>query len=234
MAPVRCKRRLCRHGGRQTVRQGLIARAQPLAEQLAGIRLVIAESFERLYRQNADNIGLFTSTDLGLVERIRCGESVTVDELVAGRDALASAILRAGGLLRFGQAHLRPGSVLPADEGAGGAGPRTLFEKIIARHRLVTPVTPSWPQAGQGLFVRADWRFIHEYYTGMAAHMLHAQLGDALALHDKASIVVFEDHSSYMDESPAHLRAGLVPNMVAMCEAQRRFAPSMACASTAR
>jgi hypothetical protein len=25
---------------------------------------------------------------------------------------------------------------------------------------------------GTGLFVRADWRFIHEYYTGMAAHLL--------------------------------------------------------------
>jgi 3-isopropylmalate/(R)-2-methylmalate dehydratase large subunit len=35
----------------------------PAAERLAGIRLVVAESFERIYRQNADNIGLFTSTD---------------------------------------------------------------------------------------------------------------------------------------------------------------------------
>ena len=47
----------------------------PAAEKLAGIRLVVAESFERIYRQNADNIGLFTSTDLGLVERLRRGEA---------------------------------------------------------------------------------------------------------------------------------------------------------------
>ena len=39
----------------------------PAAEKLAGVRLVIARSFERIYRQNADNIGLFTSTDFGLV-----------------------------------------------------------------------------------------------------------------------------------------------------------------------
>jgi 3-isopropylmalate/(R)-2-methylmalate dehydratase large subunit len=38
----------------------------PTAEKLAGVQLVIAESFERIYRQNADNIGLFTSTDFGL------------------------------------------------------------------------------------------------------------------------------------------------------------------------
>ena len=51
-----------------------------------------------------------------------------------------------------------------------------------------------------------------------------AQFGDAVSLHEPGSIVVFEDHSSYMDESPAHVRAGLVPNMVAMCETQRGFA----------
>src|SRR6187551_1887655 len=60
----------------------------PTAEKLAGIRLVIAESFERIYRQNADNIGLFTSTDFGLLERIEAGEAIDVEELLAGRDAL--------------------------------------------------------------------------------------------------------------------------------------------------
>ena len=48
----------------------------PVAELAAGIRLVIAESFERIYRQNADNVGLFTSTDFGLVDRIRRGEAI--------------------------------------------------------------------------------------------------------------------------------------------------------------
>ena len=42
----------------------------PVAEKSAGIKLVIAESFERIYRQNADNIGLITSTYMGLVEKI--------------------------------------------------------------------------------------------------------------------------------------------------------------------
>jgi 3-isopropylmalate/(R)-2-methylmalate dehydratase large subunit len=198
----------------------------PTAEKLAGIRLVIAESFERLYRQNADNIGLFTSTDFGLIERIQRGEAIAVDELVAGRDALAAAILRSGGLLRFAQAQLsRPSGYEPSVRAeAAPAPPQTLFEKIIARHALQTAVTGTTPRAGEGLFVRADWRFIHEYYTGMAAHMLRATLGEPLALHAPDSIVVFEDHSSYLDESPAHLRHGLVPNMLAMCQAQREFA----------
>lgn len=193
----------------------------PAAEKLAGIRLVIAESFERIYRQNADNIGLFTSTDFGLVERLQRGETIPVDELVAERDALAAAILRSGGLLRFGQQHLR--AATPAAAPAA-SGPRTLFEKIVQRHLLRTPVTPDAPAPGEGCFVRADWRFIHEYYTGMAAHMLHAALGQPLALCDPAAIVVFEDHTSYVDESPAHAGSPLLPNMVAMQEAQRQFA----------
>ena len=193
----------------------------PAAEKLAGIRLVIAESFERIYRQNADNIGLFTSTDMGLVQRIQRGERIAIDELLAGRDALAAGVLRAGGLLRFGQAHLKNAHpAVPAQDNR----PRTLFEKIIQRHLLATPVTPAQPEAGDGAFVRADWRFIHEYYTGMAAHMLHETLGKPVTLHDAASVIVFEDHTSYVDQSPAHLKAGLVPNMRAMNQAQRDFA----------
>jgi 3-isopropylmalate/(R)-2-methylmalate dehydratase large subunit len=53
---------------------------------------------------------------------------------------------------------------------------------------------------------------------------LHAEIGQPLQLHDPASIIVFEDHTSYVEQSPAHLRAGLVPNMRAMCQAQRDFA----------
>ncbi|MFM7570604.1 MAG: 3-isopropylmalate dehydratase, partial [Betaproteobacteria bacterium] len=60
----------------------------PAAERAAGVRLVIAESFERIYRQNADNIGLYTSTDFGLIDRIQRGESIAVEELLSGRDSL--------------------------------------------------------------------------------------------------------------------------------------------------
>ena len=193
----------------------------PAAEKAAGVRLVIAESFERIYRQNADNIGLFTSTDFSLVDRLRAGEAIPVADLVAGRDELAAAILRAGGLLAFGQQHLRDAQ--PAAREAA-AGPQTLFAKIVQRHLLRTPVTPVQPRVGEGCFVRADWRFIHEYYTGMAVHMLKATLGQPLPLRDRDSIVVFEDHTSYAPESPAHLAAGLVPNVLALCRAQREFA----------
>ena len=193
----------------------------PTAEKLAGIRLVIAESFERIYRQNADNIGLLTSTDMGLVDRIECGCDIKMDEILAGRDALAAAIVQCGGLIEFGKRHLAD-----AESAAPGADarPMTLFEKIVARHLLHTPATPSHPRPGEGAFVGTDWRFIHEYYSGMAAHALDDAFPGGYGIVDPASVVVFEDHTSYIDESPAHVRLGIIPNVRAMQQAQRDFA----------
>ncbi|HEY5863763.1 MAG TPA: aconitase family protein [Casimicrobiaceae bacterium] len=192
----------------------------PTAEKLAGIRLVIAESFERIYRQNADNIGLLTSTDMQLVERIERGEDIDVEALLAGRDTLAASIVRSGGLLEFGRRHLLAADrASPDSEGP----PRTLFEKIVARHLLRTPVTSPQPHPGEGAFVHTAWRFIHEYYTGMAAHALDSTFADGYRLVDPSSVVVFEDHTSYIDESPAHVRLGLIPNVRAMQQAQRDF-----------
>lgn len=173
----------------------------PLAEHHAGIRLVIAESFERIYRQNADNIGLFTSTDLGLIDRINRGEAISVDELVEGRDALAAAILKAGGLLRYGAAaRLRHASPSPW---AAESRPLTLVEKILARHALESEDQPGRVIVGKGLFVRADWRFIIEAYTGMAIHLMESTFGDPVELVDTASIRGFAEHLAYFSESPA-------------------------------
>ena len=176
----------------------------PLAEKAAGVRLVIAESFERIYRQNADNLGLLTSTDLGLVERLQRGESLTLDELLADREPQAAAILRAGGLLAYG---LGPPAALPAP----CPGPKTLFEKIVERHR-----------AAPG-FVRTDRRFIHEVYTGMCAQLLAQRFGGRLRLHEPDRIVAFEDHHAYVERSPAHVHAGLVGSVARLSRAHRDF-----------
>ncbi|QQX89673.1 3-isopropylmalate dehydratase (plasmid) [Cupriavidus necator] len=192
----------------------------PSAEKLAGIRLVVAKSFERIYRQNADNIGLYTSTDFSLLPRLEAGEAIPLDELVIGRDALAASILKHGGLLKFGQQYLT--NVTPPAN-VEEQRPQTLFEKIVRRNMLSTPVTPSDPKPGDGIFVQAHWRFIHEYYTGMCAHMLHATFGKPVELKHADHIVVFEDHTSYVTQSPAHVRNGLVENVVQMRFAQRDF-----------
>lgn len=193
-----------------------------VAEKAAGIRLVVAESFERIYRQNADNVGLFTSTNLALVARIERGEAILLDELLEGRDALASAIVRAGGLLAYGRAHLR-GLAWGLVRGLASLAPRTLFQKIIDRHTVATPQTPALLKPGEGGFVRADWRFIHEYYTGMAAWLLDRAEGGPVTLQDPATILAFEDHLSYVHRSPVHVQQGLVSSVVGLSRAHRAW-----------
>ncbi|HZQ60610.1 MAG TPA: aconitase family protein [Casimicrobiaceae bacterium] len=195
-----------------------------VAELSAGVRLVIAQSFERIYRQNADNLGLFTSTDLSLLARIQRGEDIPLSLLVSGRDSLAAAILEAGGLLAYGRA--RMGRMQPSmtRQAPDPARPRTLFEKIVRRHAMATADMPMVGKAGDAGFVRADYRFIHEYYTGMCAHLLDAEYGDLLELHDAASIISFEDHLSYVHRSPMHVVQGLVPDVRNLSNAHRAFA----------
>jgi 3-isopropylmalate/(R)-2-methylmalate dehydratase large subunit len=186
----------------------------PLAERSAGVRVVFAHSFERLYRQNADNLGLPTCTDFTLLERIERGDPVTLDDLLAGREPQAAAIVRAGGLLGWlaGAAASEAEPTRPPLIPTEANRPRTLFQKIVERHR-----------EGSG-FVRADLRFVHEYYTGMCAHLLDAHAGGPPRLHDPASLLCFEDHLSLVERSPMHVAQGLVPGVRRLQRAHRDFA----------
>src|SRR5277367_3431 len=65
----------------------------PYSELKAGVQVVIAKSIEKIYRQNAQNIGLLTSTDFGLVERIARGEAIPMSEFTKGLDAISAAIV---------------------------------------------------------------------------------------------------------------------------------------------
>jgi 3-isopropylmalate/(R)-2-methylmalate dehydratase large subunit len=194
----------------------------PTAELAAGVQLVIAESFERIYRQNADNLGLFTSTDLGLLDRIRRGETIAVDELLADRDALAVAILRSGGLLQYGQRR-RAEPREPDEKGIAANQPRTLVEKILLRRLAGRSAGLEALAPGTGVFVRADWRFIHEVYTGMCAHMLHAAFGRPLRLHEPETILAFEDHLSYAHCSPALSGRDTMASVRMLSQAHRSF-----------
>src|SRR4051794_18749088 len=55
----------------------------PYAEMSAGIRLVIAENIERIYKQNCQNLGVLTSTNFGLIEKVRSGEEISLTEFTA-------------------------------------------------------------------------------------------------------------------------------------------------------
>ena len=84
----------------------------PYAEKAAGVRLVIAKSIEKIYGQNSQNIGLLTSTDFGLIDRIRRGEEIGLNEFTKGLDPISQQIVAYGGLFNYNKARLA-GEVSP-------------------------------------------------------------------------------------------------------------------------
>ncbi len=88
----------------------------PYAEKWAGIQLVIAKSIEKIYGQNSQNIGLLTSTDFGLIERIRRGEEIALAEFTDGLDPISQSIVEYGGLFNYNKARLAGDVTPPAVE----------------------------------------------------------------------------------------------------------------------
>jgi 3-isopropylmalate/(R)-2-methylmalate dehydratase large subunit len=79
----------------------------PYAEMMAGIRLVIAENIERIYRENCQNLGVFTSTNFDLIERIRTGAAIPLSEFTEGADEITRGIIEHGGLFNYNVARLQ-------------------------------------------------------------------------------------------------------------------------------
>lgn len=198
--------------------KGSSREASPFAEWCAGIRLVIAESFERIYRQNCHNIGLLTSTDFGLIDRIAQGEAIPVEEFTRDEDELTAELIRRGGLFRLTRA--RSSGWTPTPLSRAGR-PMTYAEKIIARaggHEA--SVRP-----GDSLFANVDWRYAHEYVSPMSMAALEREFGASLQLYDRESIICFADHLTFIHRSmtPARRALGLLDLAQAMGQVQQRF-----------
>jgi 3-isopropylmalate/(R)-2-methylmalate dehydratase large subunit len=197
--------------------KGSSREASPYAEWCAGIRLVIAESFERIYRQNCRNLGILTSTDFGLINRIRRGESIPIEEFTRDEDELTAELIRRGGLFNLMRA--RKQGWAPAAR-SSGPRPMTYAEKIIARASGGQPVRP-----GEPVFARTDWRYAHEYSSPLAIVALEREMAGQVVLHDPTSIVFFSDHLTFIHRSmpPERRKLGLLDLAQAMAKVQQRF-----------
>ena len=172
----------------------------PYAEMCAGIGLVVAENIERIYKQNCQNLGLLTSTNFSILDKIRSGEEIPLSEFTAGEDEITRQVIEYGGLFPFNVARLQKKVVLPPI--ATGKRPMTLAEKIFARHMVneANRVGVPYVQPGDTGFARADLRFSHEYVTPMAAIFFEHYLGKDAKVNDPSTILLFRDHLTFLDE----------------------------------
>jgi 3-isopropylmalate/(R)-2-methylmalate dehydratase large subunit len=185
----------------------------PYAELSAGIQVAIAENIERIYKQNCQNLGLLTSTNFVLIDRIRAGEEIALSEFTAGEDEITRQVIEYGGLFPFNVARMQGKVFLPPIETPARA--MTLAEKIFAAHMLpVASETAELRSAGQpGAavptravkpgdtgFTRVDLRFSHEYVTPMASIFYEQNVGKNVPVNDASSIRFFRDHLTFLDE----------------------------------
>jgi 3-isopropylmalate/(R)-2-methylmalate dehydratase large subunit len=172
----------------------------PYAEMCAGIQVVIAENIERIYKQNCQNLGLLTSTNFSLIDQIRAGEEIPLNEFTAGEDEITRQVIEYGGLFPFNVARMQKKVFLPPIRTE--VRPMTVAGKIFARHMIDEKGNVGVPSVkpGDTGFARADLRFSHEYVTPMASIFFERYVGKDAKVNDPASILFFRDHLTFLDE----------------------------------
>lgn len=171
-----------------------------VAHQGAGIELVVARSFQRIFQENMVYGGMPFTTDLGVVDRLRAGEDVDTRAFFTALPPFFRQVAEEGGLLRYGL-KLLDGQVQPCYDTAVPARPLNAVEKIIARKAWnggsglgIAAVAP-----GDQVLCQAGFRGVHEYTAGMVVALYKEAFGTAPMMNPEL-IAAFEDHFVLIDE----------------------------------
>ena len=166
-----------------------------VAHQGAGIDLVVADSFQRIFQENMVYSGMPFTTDRGVLTRLANGEDVDTKEFYEPLPPFFRAVAEAGGLMRYGT-ELLAGNVGPTYDVERPTRPLNIAEKLIARRAWrgndQADGVPS-VQPGDQVLCRASFRGMHEYTTGMVMALYRDEWGDA-PVDRPEQVAAFEDH----------------------------------------
>ncbi len=214
--------------------KGSSREASPYAELKAGLQVVVAESLERIYNENCQNLGILTTTDFDIIRRIEEGEEIPLSIFTDGQDEITRQIIEYGGLFEFNVARLQGKATVPApkcaDDDSAPSVPMTLADKIFARHRVVDAakgeIGVPWVEPGEAGFFHTDIRFSHEYVTPMAAIFFEEKVGEAGEVIDPSSVLFFRDHLTFLSKvmSQERIEQGLLDVANELEVKQREFA----------
>jgi len=198
-----------------------------VAHQGAGIELVVARSFQRIFQENMVYGGVPFTTDLGVVDRLKAGEDVDTRRFFEDLPLFFRAVAEGGGLLEYGK-RLLAGEVQPTYATDVPARPLNSVEKIIAR-RTWTGTGPDGirsVQPGDQVLCRAAFRGVHEYTAGMVVALYREAFGND-PMYAPELVAAFEDHFVLIGEATVpdnvkHARLAparqLTAEMVKACE----------------
>ena len=198
-----------------------------VAHQGAGIELVVARSFQRIFQENMVYGGMPFTTDFGVLDQLRAGEDVDLTRFFSELPTFFRTVAESGGLLPYATALLE-GRARPWYDVRPAARPLNAVEKILAR-RVWTGGGPEGIASvapGDQVLCRTGFRGVHEYTTGMVVALYREAFGDAPMVQPEL-IAAFEDHFVLIDEATVPegvKRARLEParqltaEMVSACE----------------
>ena len=179
-----------------------------VAHQGAGIELVVARSFQRIFQENMVYGGMPFTTDFDVLRRLQAGEDVDVRGFFSALPPFFRAVAEAGGLLEYGKG-LLAGTVTPTYETARPARPLNAVEKIIAQKVWTGPDTTGVADVrpNDQVLCRAGFRGVHEYTAGMVVSLYKDAFGGT-PMTDPDLIAAFEDHFVLIDEPsvPANVK----------------------------
>lgn len=175
-----------------------------VAHQGAGIELVVAHSFQRIFQENLVYGGVPFTTDFSVLDRLQAGEDVDIAALNADLPPFFAQVAGMGGLLNYGKVWLA-GEVAPWYSTTPVPRPMTVVERIIANHTWVGNHGAAQQfgieavQPGDQVLCHAAFRGVHEYTAGMVVALYREAFGDT-PVYNPDQIAAFEDHFVLIDQ----------------------------------
>ncbi|MCG3172925.1 MAG: 3-isopropylmalate dehydratase large subunit [Myxococcota bacterium] len=183
-----------------------------VAHQGAGIKLVAAKSFQRIFQENMVYGGMPFTTDLSVLDRLLAGEDVDLSAFTRELPPFFRAVSQSGGLLPYAN-RLISGEARPPESARAARRPLNITEKIVARNALAGSLPENAfgldsVRPGDQVLARTDFRGVHEYTGGMVVALYEEAFGKA-PVSNPSSVAAFEDHFVLLDHGavPEDVRA---------------------------
>ena len=174
--------------------------AAVVAHQGAGIELVIAKSFQRIFQENMVYAGLPFTTDFAVVDRLKAGEDIPLAEFHNALPPFFKEVALRGGLLDYGKAWLA-GELTPWYDVDSSSTGLSVVEKIIARKAWKggSDFGIDAVSSGDQVLCSVAFRGMHEYTAGMCMALYKEAFGMEPVEYPE-QVAVFEDHFVLIDE----------------------------------
>ena len=166
-----------------------------VAHEGAGIALVVADSFQRIFQENMVYSGMPFTTDRGVVTRLCAGEDVDLGALTQDLPKFFRDVADAGGLLPYGRSLLK-NEVEPSYAVDAPSRAMNITEKIIATRTWRGASLPQGLDSvkpGDQVLCHVGFRGMHEYTTGMVMALYEEAFGDS-PIQQPDQVAAFEDH----------------------------------------